>query len=204
MRIDKNQISSLAMISLTFMVLISGCSPNTASIDRALLRGHSTDINGGEKGTVNIDSSIANDGDFSLKLNFTRSQDFRRFTSEIKSKEDIRLFLLSSDAEKNALESFQSTGEVRITIERSSQYEPVGAWIQLRSNELINRASTENCILSMKRDQGNSWRLSLAESGDCKSRPEILSRMDELLISFASNKVSKPSTKVDELRFDSF
>jgi len=163
------------LYSLAFILSLSRCSPNASSIDKAVLRGlqHQTSVGSGGGGVI-VDSSLTPNLP-ALKFHFIQSREFRKVMETFKD-----------DSLKDGGDVLVrlAENEVEFSLEHSVRYYPAEAWIDIRSKDLVERANAEGCSLEVKASQDGLWRVSLRETPECKSRADILSHAEEILISF--------------------
>jgi hypothetical protein len=179
------------LYSLAFILSLSRCSPNASSIDKAVLRGlqHQTSVGSGGGGVI-VDSSLEPNVP-ALKFHFIQSRELGKVMAILRdnsAKEGGNVLVRLAENEDEGvignLEEFRRSGEVEFSLEHSVRYYPAEAWIDMRFKDLIERATAEGCSLEVKSSQDGLWRVSLRDSAECKSRADILSHAEEILISF--------------------
>jgi hypothetical protein len=186
------------LYSAALIFSLTRCSPNAASIDKAILRGlhqqnGSTDV--GSRSGVNVDAngSIKQPA---LKYHFVKGKELRKLKDLALGKGEVRVRLTSNENGTGSLDEFLATGKAEIVVEKSSRLYPAEIWVQLVSDELIEQAESEHCSLmiepskEMAKDlaRGSSregaWLVSLRDTAECSSREEILAHASEVLVSF--------------------
>lgn len=183
------------LYSAALIFSLTRCSPNAASIDKALLRGlhqqnGSTDT--GSRTGVNVDANSAVKLP-ALKFHFVKGKTLRKLKDESPDKLDkgeVRVALTSNLKGTGSLDEFTANGEAEIALEQSSKLYASEIWVQLTSDELIDEAQAEHCSLVVEpsreaRDaHEGSWRVSLRDTAECTSRQEILANTVDALVSF--------------------
>lgn len=174
------------LYSVAFIFSLTRCSPNAASIDKNVLRSlieQNTSGGNGGSGGINVNATLTFKQP-ELKVHFVREKDFRKVKEDDSKKEETRIDLKSTESGTGSLDSLKADGETEFALEQSSRLYPAEAWVLVESKSLVEQARDEKCSLDIASSHEGSWRVSVRDSEDCKSKQEIISEAKELLISF--------------------
>jgi hypothetical protein len=189
------------LYSAALIFSLSRCSPNAASIDKAVLqslRHHNGTIDNGAHGSVSAESTNA--GKQSLvQVHFLGPKEFKRIKAMTPDKDEVRTRLTSNSTNTGSLDEFTERGETEISLERSSRLKPSEVWVQVVSDDLIQQAEAENCSLVVEQvdsahedsSRDGSWHIKMRETAECKSRQEILWHTADVIVSFRAKDLSQ-------------
>lgn len=185
MKITFFRVVLAILYSAAFTFFLTRCSPNAASIDKNILHSlrEQNANGGGGSGGINVDATLTFKQP-ELKVHFVREKEFRKAKDGERNREDTRIDLKTTENGTGSLDGLKADGETEFALEQSSRLYPAEAWVLVESKSLVEDASSEKCSLDITPSHEGSWRVSVRDSEDCKSKQEIISQAKELLISF--------------------
>lgn len=173
------------LYSAAFIFSLTRCSPNASSIDKSVIRAlrQQNGSNNSGGGGINVDATLTFKQP-ELRVHYVGEKEFRRIKDEARPKEEARVDLRASENGTGSLDSLKADGEAEFALEQSAQLYPAEAWVVVESKDLKEQASNEGCSLNIEPAHEGSWRVSVRDSDECKSRQDIISEAKEVLISF--------------------